>query len=313
YYALLVTPAHGLVVQYRALEGLRTQQPVLAAGAVPAFLQVARAGSTFTAYTSPDGAAWAPLAGAGGALAVAGAMLGGLAVTSHNPGVLGGAVFDGVSVAAGAPPPPNSCPSGWSCGDVGGGTPAGTQGLSGSTWTVQGGGGDIWGTSDQFHFVWQPQPGDGSVTARVASPTNTRPWAKAGVMLRQDATAASAYYAVEMTPSNGIVVQDRASSGVSATWPAGVSTGTAPAYLRATRSGTTFSAFTSSDGVTWTAVPGSTATLSVSGGMLAGLAGASPNTGGGGPARVAPPAAPGGPRARPCRGRGGAPPPGPAA
>jgi hypothetical protein len=137
---------------------------------------------------------------------------------------------------------------------------------------VQGGGGDIWGTSDQFHLVAQPAGATGTMSARVVSQTATDPWAKAGVMLRQDASAGSAYYAIEVTPGNGVVVQYRAAAGASAATAASLA-GAAPAYVRVVRSGSggTFTAYTSADGVTWTAVPGSSVTLSVSGGMLAGL------------------------------------------
>jgi hypothetical protein len=212
---------------------------------------------------------WTLVSGSTVTMNVSGGMLAGLAVTSHNTSALSMAVFDSVSLAP--------CPSGWSCADIGGPTPAGSQSLSNGTWTVQGGGVDIWGTSDQFHFVWQSLPGDGSLSARVVSQSNTDQWAKAGVMLRQSSDPNSAYYAVEMTPSNGILVQYRSSAGVSALGPTGVS-GTPPAYIRVTRSGSTFSAYTSSDGVNWTLVSGSTVTMNVSGGMLAGLAVTSHNT-----------------------------------
>jgi outer membrane protein assembly factor BamB len=272
YYALLVTPGNGLVVQYRGLEGLRTLQASTSAGAAPAYVRVARSGSTFTAYTSADGSTWAPLAGSSVTMTVPTSMLGGLAVASHNWSTASAVTFDSVAIAAGAPPPPVLCPSGWSCADVGDAAPAGTQQLDGSgTWTLQGGGGDIWSTRDQFHFVWQSLAGDGPVTARVTSQTNTDPWAKAGVMLRQSTDAASAYYAVEATPGNGVVVQYRSSSGASAAMSAQLG-GTPPVYLRAARAGTTFTAYTSSDGLTWAPVAGSSATLSVSGAMLAGLA-----------------------------------------
>src|SRR5262249_39246135 len=113
--------------------------------------------------------------------------------------------------------------------------------------------------------------GDATVTARVTAQGGTNPWAKAGVMLRQTADAGSAYYAIEVTPGNGVVVQDRPSAGAAAAMPASLA-GAGPADPRVARSGSTFTAYTSADGATWTAVAGSTATLSVSGGMLAGLA-----------------------------------------
>ena len=277
YYALLMTPGNGLALQYRGIEGLPTQQPVLLPGTAPAFVQVARSGSIFTAYTSADGAAWTPVAGSSVTLGVSGAMLGGLAVTSHNVSASSAVTFDDVAVVAGAPPSPTSCPAGWSCADIGGATPAGVQVLNAGTWTIQGGGGDIWGTSDQFHFVWEPLVGDGTVSARVVTQGDTDPWAKAGVMLRQSTDPASAYYAIELTPGNGIVVQYRAAAGANAVWQASLPQ-SAPAYVRAGRSGSVFTAFTSTDGATWTALGGSTVTLGVSGSMLAGLAVTSHNT-----------------------------------
>src|SRR5206468_11474085 len=81
--------------------------------------------------------------------------------------------------------PPSTCPSGWNCGDIGTPALAGSQSLSGGSWTIQGGGNDIWGMADQFHFVSQALAANGRVSARVVSQTNTTGWAKAGVMLRQ--------------------------------------------------------------------------------------------------------------------------------
>src|SRR5207244_1040025 len=145
----------------------------------------------------------------------------------------------------GAPP----CPTGWSCADVGGATPTGSQSLSSGTWTIQGGGADIWGTSDQFHFVWQSLAADGGISARAISQTNTSGWAKAGVMLRQSSDPNSAFYAVVVTPANGIVVQYRPTAGASAVWLTSLS-GTPPVYLQGGRVGSTFTAYTSNDRMT---------------------------------------------------------------
>src|SRR5439155_5594078 len=136
--------------------------------------------------------------------------------------------------------------NGWSCGDLGSPTPAGGQSVSGGTWTIQGGGADIWGTSDQFHFVWQSLAGDGGISARVVSQTNSSAWAKAGVMLRQSSDPNSAFYMAVVTPGNGIVVQYRPSAGAAAQWSASLA-GTPPAYLQVGRVGSTFTAYTSTD------------------------------------------------------------------
>src|SRR2546429_5612622 len=94
-------------------------------------------------------------------------------------------------------------------------------------------------------------------------------------MLRQSTDPGSVYYALELTPGNGLQVQYRPTTGGSAVSAAGVA-GTAPPYVRVARSGATFTAYTSSDGSTWTPVAGSTLTLGLSGGMLGGLAVPSP-------------------------------------
>jgi hypothetical protein len=136
---------------------------------------------------------------------------------------------------------------------------------------VTGAGNDIWGRSDQFHFVWQQLPGGGGVQAKVVSQSNTNPWAKSGVMLRQSTDPGSAYYAAYVTPGNGIVIQYRTSQGAVAARATSIG-GAAPAYLRVAVAAGSFTAYTSSDGVNWTAVPGSTRTLSLSGSLMAGLA-----------------------------------------
>ena len=48
--------------------------------------------------------------------------------------------------------------------------------------------------------------------------------------------------------------------------------GTLPIYLKVTRKGGGYSAYSSSDGVTWTPIPGSIVTLSLPSGLLEGMA-----------------------------------------
>jgi hypothetical protein len=83
---------------------------------------------------------------------------------------------------------------------------------------------------------------------------------------------------VVVTPGAGIKVQVRGTQGGTTTKIANP-TGTVPVYLEVVRSGNTFSAFTSPDGVTWTIIAGSTATVSLAPTVLAGLAVTSHNSG----------------------------------
>ena len=170
------------------------------------------------------------------------------------------------------PAPGQVCPTGYSCADIGAATPAGGQTESGAAWTVTAGGPDIWGTADAFHYIWAALPANGAVTAQVATVTATDPWARAGVMVRATTSPGSPYYAVYVSKGNGVVVQERTAQGVAAVQIANT-TGVAPEYVEVTRTGTVYAAATSSDGTTWTAVPGSMVTLAnLSGSLLAGAA-----------------------------------------
>jgi outer membrane protein assembly factor BamB len=187
------------------------------------------------------------------------------------PSVAGGTVYVGSVDKAVYAFGLEGCPSSWTCADIGNPTPAGGEGMSNGTWTVSGGGTDIWDTDDQFHYVWQSVPGDAMASARFTSQTNTNEWAKAGVMLRQSTDPGSPYYAFQVTPSNGLVVQYRDPAGASAVMPAQIA-GTVPVYLAVGRSGNTFTSYSSSDGQVWVPVDGSTVTLTTGGAMLAGVA-----------------------------------------
>src|SRR5260221_7428688 len=124
---------------------------------------VGRAGTTFPAYTSADGATWTPVAGSTISLPnLSGAILAGLAVTTHS-GQVNTSVFAGVAIANSAPPPPGACPAGWTCTDIGN-PPPGTQEESGGTWTVSNFGYDERCTADHLRYDDQHQPADGTVT-----------------------------------------------------------------------------------------------------------------------------------------------------
>lgn len=277
YYAILATPGGGFMVQYRPIGGLRVQQ-IPISGAIPQYIQIQRSGNVFSAFTSANGTTWTYAPGTTVNLTTSGAMLAGMAVTANNPGQLSVASFTGVTLTNSAPPPPTQCPAGWNCADIGNPTPAGTQSLNGTTWTIVAGGADIWGTADAFHYVWQTLPGDGSLSARVVSQTAASDWSKAGVMLRQTTDPGSAYYAVLVTPGHGLVVQYRVSQGA---FPGQITlsvTVTLPQFIRVGRAGNTFTAYTSSDGSTWTAAANSSVTISMPGTLLAGMAAASHNT-----------------------------------
>ena len=103
------------------------------------------------------------------------------------------AVYD--AVQSGAPSP-------WRSADVGAPLLPGAADHSTATGTfyLDGAGADMFGKSDQFHYVSQALNGDGTIIARVRYQTESDPWTKAGVMIKQSTTSGSSYVAALVTP-----------------------------------------------------------------------------------------------------------------
>jgi hypothetical protein len=120
------------------------------------------------------------------------------------------------------------------------------------TYTMTGAGADIWSDSDEFHFAYKELSGAGTIIAKVESVTNTDPFAKAGVMIRDTLEPDSANIAVLVTPENGVRFQYRSTTG-------GVTDRyfaediIAPQWVRLERTtGGLVRAFYSADGTSWT-------------------------------------------------------------
>jgi len=163
-------------------------------------------------------------------------------------------------------------PNPWVDEDVGAVALAGSSTYASGTFTIAAAGTAIGSTSDSMHFVYQPLSGDGSIVARVVSTSTST--TQAGVMIRETldpaATNASAFF------KGYIYFYKRASSGASATNVANTGTITLPYWIKLVRSAGTFSAYTSSDGSTWTQV-GTAQTISMATNAYVGLAVSSDN------------------------------------
>ena len=87
--------------------------------------------------------------------------------------------------------------------DIGSPAIPGSSGYNSTTgvYTVSGAGTDISGTSDQFQFLYKSLTGDGTITAQVASITNTNSSAKAGIMFRNSLAANSTDLFLTLTPT----------------------------------------------------------------------------------------------------------------
>ena len=121
--------------------------------------------------------------------------------------------------------------------------------------------------TDKFYFMHQLLVGDGSMTVRVTSLTGlitypppnhdqivrgVVPWAKAGVMIKENTKQGSAYAAVMVTGSHGTRMQDNFIEDTAGS-PGGVSA-ESPRWLRLTRFGDTLTGYESTDGTQWTRI-----------------------------------------------------------
>ena len=177
-----------------------------------------------------------------------GAALVGVAITSHDPGILAhgynAADLPGVSTV----------PNPWSHFDVGAVGLRGGAYFQSSTQTfiVKGAGADIWGTSDSYHLVDNFMSGDGSIVARVTSEDAENTFAKAGVVvIRNGSWQASVI--LDIRPNGAIEFMSRPSSGAQMSFVAG-SASSFPIWLKVQRTGNTFTGYTSTDGTQWDVV-----------------------------------------------------------
>lgn len=79
-----------------------------------------------------------------------------------------------------------------------------------STWKLTGGGSDMWGTTDAFHFAWRRITDDASLTATIHfAPGFHAPLEKAVLMFRQSLDPDSKYVDVALHADGHITLQYR--------------------------------------------------------------------------------------------------------
>jgi hypothetical protein len=173
----------------------------------------------------------------------------GLAVTSHDQTQLTTAHVTGL--AASPVPPP-----GWHSSDVGDVGQAGSAVETNGVWTINGAGGDIWGTADSFRYLWRGVSGQGpQLNVRIDDLKNTHPFGKAGLMVRQTLDPDSPAIVLDVTPSGNVEFMVRDTKGGEMTYVGGT-TVTFPVWLRLDNArvglGTDYAAAVSQDGVHFT-------------------------------------------------------------
>lgn len=248
---IAATVTSGGGVQFtRRLEDAAYTEPTTHTLRAPYWLRVKRVGTTYTSFRSEDGVTWVQQGSATTIADIPTNAVWGLAVTAHTNTSTSAAVFDNVLLE---PLASQAAPGNiWTGADIGSPGQAGSRTISGSTFTVNGSGADIFSASDSFYFLSQSYSGDAQLTARVVSQDRTDPWAKAGVMVRASTAANAANAFLCTTPLNGIPFQTRATNGAATVGNGnGTTAFTAPHWVRLTRLGNVFTCFRSNDGTNW--------------------------------------------------------------
>jgi regulation of enolase protein 1 (concanavalin A-like superfamily) len=268
-----VTPSHGVEFIRRTATGGDAVSNFDHGVAAPYWVRLLRRGTTFTAFDSADGATWHLVGSVD--IPMGNTAYAGLAVCAFNNDTVNAATFTNLWVL----PHGWSLPPGWSDSDIGGPGQPGYADFNpdSGTWTVGGSGADIAGTTDQFHFASRSFTGVATLTARVATVTNTDPWAKAGAMVRASADASAVFADVMATPGNGVIFQWRDTPG-GPTDKYQVNGPHVPVWVQLVRAGNNFSGYYSTDGVHWTQI-GSSHTVVMSPTALVGFAVTSHNNG----------------------------------
>lgn len=99
--------------------------------------------------------------------------------------------------------------------DIGAARPGSTAfDVASDTYSITGGGADLWGTADAFRFAWKQLEGDAALTASVQFPAGTHPPnEKAVLMFRQSLDPGSRYVDVAIHTDGHITLQWRSVDG----------------------------------------------------------------------------------------------------
>ena len=162
-----------------------------------------------------------------------------------------------------------SLPRNWVDADIGNVGSAGEASFLNGSFNLIASGDDIWDVADSFHFAGRPLTGNGQIVAHVTSLPFTDPWAKAGVMFRENLEAGSQHALMVITAEGNSAFQSRTNAN-------GVSTSTlgppskAAHWIKLVRAGNTFTGYLSADGKIWQRVDSVTIPLGKT--LYAGLA-----------------------------------------
>ncbi|MDP5169386.1 MAG: T9SS type A sorting domain-containing protein, partial [Bacteroidia bacterium] len=235
----------------------------------PTWMKMTRVGKVMSAFLSEDGTTWTLVDTVHISMKTDVYM--GIALTSHNNLVSNTSTFQnlkftgdggsgsgsGSGSGGGGSALPCQAP-GWQFSDVG------SVGLPGSAcydsntkqWEIVASGADIWGSEDQFGFVYRELVGDGEVSMQMTKLQNTHTYAKGGLMIREDLSTNSKHAMIVMNQTKR-AFQYRRAKGAATAPASGSWTGPTyahPTWMKMTRVGNVISSFLSEDGNSWSLV-----------------------------------------------------------
>jgi uncharacterized repeat protein (TIGR03806 family) len=141
-------------------------------------------------------------------------------------------------------------PKNWADTDIGNVGASGEASYLNGLFNVIASGSDIWESADSLHFASRSLTGDGRIVAHIISLQYTDPWAKAGVMFRENSSPGSKYVMMAVTAHNSSVYQWRPTANQSTHNTDGASEKIAY-WVRLTRASDTFTGEISVDGKNW--------------------------------------------------------------
>ncbi len=128
---------------------------------------------------------------------------------------------------------------------------------SSGTFVLSAAGADIWGARDEFRYACKQLDGDGAIVAQVTNVSWSNAWAKAGVMIRESVSPASAHAFMLVTPDGRRAFQNRRFTNSAACQSAhsNVEAISLPFWVKLQRQGNRFTGYYSQDGVNWIRQP----------------------------------------------------------
>jgi regulation of enolase protein 1 (concanavalin A-like superfamily) len=230
--------------------GTLSEGPSAGSTQIPRWLKLTRRGNAFAAYYSSDGTSWISIPTTTPTVPLSSTVQVGIFALRNGGADTTRATLTNVSLSS-----PGAVA--WSDADVGAvGTP-GSSTVSGNSLQITGGGSDIWGTSDAFHFAYRQWSGNGTFVVRLASLTHPAgsEFSMGAIMFRESLNTGSRHASIMVTSDGKAKFRRRTSTG-GTTASNGPSTGstTIPRWLKLVRNGSSFTSFISANGVDWTPV-----------------------------------------------------------